>query len=269
MKHFLITRFNLKGKKNLKGNRLFDPLSKEWLDKRVQLFSNYCLPSVKNQTNKEFIWLVCFDIDTPKAYLPVIENIKKDFKNFTPIYVDGFGGLKDKIQESIQTKITSTDDFIITTRIDNDDIIHQDFIKSIQEAYKPETNTLIDLRKGYQFIIDEKTTSLRLFTLAYNPFLSLIESADNYKTIIAEEHRYWKTLPNIIINSNKHLWIQVVHDQNLLNRKRNYLKKVCDIDHTEFGLKETFKLESRNDINKFNRRTYFNRMYYSLKKMLK
>lgn len=269
MKHFVITRFNLKGKKNLKGNRLFDPLSNEWLDERFDLFNTYCLPSVKNQTNKNFIWLVCFDTDTPKAYLPIIENIKKDFKNFIPVFVDGFSGLESKIKETIQNTIINTDEFIITTRIDNDDIIHQDFIKSIQNLYKPEVNTLIDLRQGYQFIINENPTSLRAFKLPYNPFLSVIENTDDYKTIIAEQHRYWKTLPNIIINKKQHLWMQVVHDQNLLNRKRNYLKKVNRINRLEFGLEITFKLESTKEINKFNRRTYFNRMYYSLKRMLK
>ncbi len=269
MKHFLITRFNLKGKKNLKGNRIFNPLSEEWLDKRFKIFESYCLPSVINQTNKNFIWLVCFDIDTPEIYHTIIKNLEHTISNFAPVFVDGFGELENTIQEVIQEKLSPNDDFIITTRIDNDDIIHQDFISTIQSSYVAKHNTLIDLELGYQLILDSNITSIREFKLPYNPFLSLVESSSNFNTIISKEHRYWKSLPDIKKYKHQPLWIQVVHDQNLLNRKRNYLKKVIAIDYSSFGMKSELKLEDTISIKKFNRQTYFLRVYNNLKTFFK
>ncbi|MBL4887641.1 MAG: hypothetical protein JKZ03_04155 [Flavobacteriaceae bacterium] len=54
MKHFIITKFNLKGKNSRtdKGGSIMS--TKEWLNHRLNLFQKYCLPSVKNQNNKAF-----------------------------------------------------------------------------------------------------------------------------------------------------------------------------------------------------------------------
>ena len=72
--HFLITRFNLKNPDwdVTKNNEAL--LDEKWMDERFELFSNYCLPSVINQTNKNFKWLVFFDTSTSKIYQEKIEN---------------------------------------------------------------------------------------------------------------------------------------------------------------------------------------------------
>lgn len=41
---------------------------KEWMDKRVYIFEKICLPSILNQTNKDFIWLLSFSEKTPPYY---------------------------------------------------------------------------------------------------------------------------------------------------------------------------------------------------------
>ena len=57
-KHFLITRFNLKKKgwETTKNNEKIQ--TEEWLRHRFELFEAYCLPSVINQSNQDFIWYV-------------------------------------------------------------------------------------------------------------------------------------------------------------------------------------------------------------------
>ena len=58
MKHYLLTRFNLTFKewKTSKNGELV--LTDKWLKNRFELFENYCLPSVKNQTYQKTIQIL-------------------------------------------------------------------------------------------------------------------------------------------------------------------------------------------------------------------
>lgn len=58
--HFLITRFNLRNPswELTKNNETL--LDDSWMSERIELFKNYCFPSVVNQTNKNFKWLLFF-----------------------------------------------------------------------------------------------------------------------------------------------------------------------------------------------------------------
>ena len=89
MKHFLVTRFNLTVSE-WKTTKNGEPvLSEKWLKNRFLLFENYCLPSVKNQTNQNFIWCVFFDVNTSDNYRDKIKFISDSYQNFKPIFIDG------------------------------------------------------------------------------------------------------------------------------------------------------------------------------------
>ena len=68
MKHFLATRFNLTvpNGKGSKSSKLI--LTDDGLENRFYLVENYCLSSVKNQTNQNFTWCVFFDTNTSSFY---------------------------------------------------------------------------------------------------------------------------------------------------------------------------------------------------------
>lgn len=100
------------------------------------LFENYCLPSVKKQTNQNFIWFVFFDINTPDSFRNKIKIIEDDYQNFKPIFVDGINMLNSTFIQYVVNHSKDDDEFVITTRLDNDDFIHKNFIK----PYKNYTN---------------------------------------------------------------------------------------------------------------------------------
>lgn len=267
MKHFLITRFNLKNKKILKNNAVVNPLSKEWLDQRFHIFETYCLPSIINQTNQNFIWVVCFDSDTPEDFKPRVEDISRSYSNFKPIYVDGFSSLKPAFLNYIGNNISENDEFIITTRADNDDILHKDFIKTIQELYLPQNKTVIDLSIGYQFILKKDKMELLSFRNKFNPFVSVIESTKNdFETVISKQHREWENSSSTIIYEESPLWIQLIHDQNLINKKNRSLKKAYKFDHENFSLTQPISAESYGSVFLYNLINLPIRMILTLKK---
>ena len=73
--HYLITRFNLKNPKwkFTKNNELL--LNDQWMDERMALFADFCLPSVVAQTNKNFKWLLYFDTDTSEKHRAQITEL--------------------------------------------------------------------------------------------------------------------------------------------------------------------------------------------------
>jgi len=244
-KHFLITRFNLKKKgwETTKNNEKIQ--TEEWLRHRFELFELYCLPSVINQSNQDFIWYVFFDISTPELYRKKVDAIAENYQNFRPFYIDGREGLEESVMQEMKKDIKK-EEFVITSRLDNDDIIHKDFIQSIQKSFQPVSNTVIDLREGYQLILDKNRNEIREYIHPFNQFVSLIEKSRNFRTVLDQMHYSWVTSDNIVVYDKKRLWIEIVHQKNKANATKYNMPKAYGLEYKEFQLRENdFKLENR------------------------
>lgn len=238
MKHYLITRFNLKNNTWNTKHSSSDPLDTKWLNARIKIFERICFPSVKNQSYQNFVWLVCFDQNTPEEYHAQINQWEEELPCFKALFINGFDNLNKDINQFIKNDTSFKDQYIITTRLDNDDSIHQDFIKTIQAAFKPEPCT-IDIQTGYQLILKSNGVyDLRLLNLAYNPFISVVSPINDLKNVLSEEHHFWKTYYKTIVIRNKPLWLQFVHDSNVLNRTFKFAKMTTDLNSKDFGLSE-------------------------------
>jgi|26BtaG_2_1085354.scaffolds.fasta_scaffold00119_13 hypothetical protein len=269
MKHFLITRFNLKNEhwKHTKSGQ--QVITEEWLHERFRLFETYCFPSVENQTNQKFYWCILFDTQTPSVYKEKIEHIATKGTNIYPLFIDGFKSLQSALIEFITSQLNKNDKYIITTRLDNDDIIHKDFIDTIQSLSVQKDKTIIDLIEGYQVSINNKETDLRAYRSQYNPFISLVESVRDFKTVISKDHNDWKSLDNIITYDSKPMWIQLIHKGNLTNDKIKALKKVSNLHIEEFGLDKLTFDNPNSSIVLYNTLMIPYRIYYRTKIYLK
>lgn len=237
MKHFLITRFNLRASRWQSAKDGSPVLSEKWLKKRFELFESYCLPSVKNQSNQNFTWLVCFDINTPKLYRDKANNLSISYPNFHPIFIDGIDNMKNGVIKEIENIISKKDKFIITSRLDNDDLIHKEYIKTIQSIMEPIDLTVIDLKRGFQVTLGEPYPQIRKIYNEFNPYISLIESTDNFKTVFDKDHKLWRESKSVINYSEKELWCEIVHGQNLLNTTNaNAFRKIA-LDKDDFFYK--------------------------------
>lgn len=269
MKHFLITRFNLISK--IWEEDIDRPLaiSDSWLENRFNIFEKFCLPSVINQNNKNFIWLVLFDQRTPQACRERIYGYNKMVYNYNPLFIDGIESMVAEVKKFVEDNLNSDDEYIITTRFDNDDLLHEDFIAEIQNLFVPRQNAIIDLKYGYQLIIKEGQYKLKRFYQSLNPFISLIESSRNYKTVINRNHNEYISYENVKTTKKEPLWIQFIHGDNKLNKEFSYLYSICKVDLSKFGIeKNSINLEVENIAFK-NLRTFPLRMYYKIKIYIK
>ncbi len=265
MKHFLITRFNLRNSDWINARDGEKVLTPEWLNHRFELFENNTLRSVKNQINQNFSWLVFFDINTPNHYRKWIQKIDKSYDNFIPVFIDGLEYLASSTEVEVFKRLDNNDDFVITTRLDNDDLIHEKFIEKLQSAFIPKHKTIIDARLGYQMILEDSKAEYRLFKKAYNPFLSVISNVSNFESAVSRSHHQWQAISNLIALNDQPLWIQLVHHKNMVARENKSLKIVQAPNNQHFGVTLAPSKNSafRNKINNYIRLP--ERILYQLK----
>ncbi|MBY8963944.1 putative rhamnosyl transferase [Flavobacterium sp. D11R37] len=218
--HYLITRFNLKNPKwdVTKNNETL--LTDEWLEHRLWLFENFCLPSVTSQTSTNFTWLIYFDVTTPPAYRSRIESLVEGHKNIRLFYIEGMPAFYPEIQKLI-TAETKGQPYLITSRIDNDDCIHKDFIAEVQKQFNKQDYRAIDVIKGYSLQI-KPVIMLGKKEHIFNPFISLIEKNENPKTVWFNDHNLWKKETRITQVTHKRLWMSIIHEKNKVNEFDGY-----------------------------------------------
>ncbi len=237
MKHFVITRFNLQSadwELTRQGEKV---LSTKWLEERFDLFSNYCLPSVENQSNSNFYWCVFFDRETPVKFRNKIDAISERMDNFVPFFIENLEALNSTCIEFIESKIDNATNYIITTRLDNDDIIHKDFIDVIQNHYPLSENLVIDLQRGYQINMERGGNEIRKIHFPFNQFISFVERRDTQiKTVMNKQHQEWKRHENVFRYVDRELWIELIHSSNKWNDVRSKFKRNYRFNNLDFGI---------------------------------
>ncbi|NHE56241.1 glycosyltransferase [Cyclobacterium plantarum] len=217
-KHFVFTRVNL-GFKDLigRGNvKLFNLQS--WLDYRFNIFYATCLPSIMSQTNQKFIWYIFLDIETPQKYINELHSIIKGHLNIVVLLKEGsFSNVLEHARNSILDLGVESFNYLITTRIDSDDMIHKEYINEIQKRFNFQKYAAINFNKG--FVYDLRFKLLGTAINKSNPFISVIERVDplnSFKTVFHVEHsKFIFIKERILIESGERMWAMTIHDLNI------------------------------------------------------
>ena len=132
MKHFILTRFNIRLWNQDKFSQ--SVRSMDWLEQRFEVFDKFCLPSIVGQVCKDFEWIVLVDSMTPQVYKDRIESYRDVCPQFVPIYVTPEHGryfcqiFKKEVLSRIQKR-----ERVITTYLDNDDALNVGFVADVQK----------------------------------------------------------------------------------------------------------------------------------------
>lgn len=253
-KHFVITFFNL---------RLWDKDKTQqttrtdaWLEERFNLFERYCFPGFERQTNKNFIWLCMFDVDTPETYKKKIDRFVKRLPQFRPCFYGEEAReffAEDEARRvrflrcTVRSMLIKEDKYVITTNVDNDDAIHCRMVETIQSHFLQHPvneRILYSLNWGLQYFVNQQL--LLKMCYPHNHFLTLIEPAHiDFHTVEFYGHAgARKRLPTVDILEQPY-WIEVVHGHNVNNGLRitsriryGFFLKACSLK--EFGLPVAF-----------------------------
>ncbi len=229
-KHIVLTLFNLKLYATDKNDQQCH--TDEWLHTRFEYFENYCLPSMMQQTNQNYHWMVFFDKDTPEAFKKRIEQYKNEYAPFQPYYISaddkdvlkeihGTTRMEPVFKRLIHEYCGDFEGHILTTNMDNDDSLHEDTIARIQNAFveKPQEG-IYAFPWGRQLFLD-KELLLRIH-YPHNHFLTLAYRMNKeFKTVKAYKHaKIRKMLPVVDINDGPPAWMEIVHEGNVSNDLR-------------------------------------------------
>lgn len=228
--HFVITQFNLRNFPLSENNALEG--WKEWTRKRIALFREFCLPSLLNQSNRNFTWLIYFDSETPGEFSGFIESLKATGL-INICYCNGIEDFNSSYINEVRSRLSPGIKWVITTRTDNDDCLHRDAVKIIQENFMEIHKFLISLASGYTMNLNDKTMSHYFYPMS--PFISLIEDSDKeIKGVFEKGHTKWDHLRLFVLREIRleyfrrkerrsrfilktPLWIQTVHGDNVSN----------------------------------------------------
>lgn len=127
----------------------------------------------------------------------------------------------------INGMLTDDTEYIITTRIDNDDCFHKDMIADIQRrAEESLVDQILNYDNGLQYAAG--TNIAQTFYYPNNHFTTIIEPARCcFKTILYWEHFFIDRYKEVVHIDTTPMWMEMVHEGNVTNHmiisKRNHL----------------------------------------------
>ena len=239
LEHFIVTRFNLKSsvwKESLDKKKVLTP---EWHQHRLGIFLKYCYPSIRNQSNQNFTWYVFFDPKISSKTRGTLQKLEQEYPNFVPVYCKDIEHQKDELIKQIKRKVQDKQTFIVTTRLDNDDILHKDFIQTVQDAFQlKREKAVVDIISGYQLDISTNKNLLYYASFKGNPFISLGENLTELQTVLDRMHHDWGLDHRVITITKKRLWIQLIHGKNMSNKIPPYFFRAVNANFEDFGIEQ-------------------------------
>ncbi|MGP1255098.1 MAG: glycosyltransferase [Kiloniellales bacterium] len=211
--HFILTRFNVLKKEQTQS----DAPGLDWLTHRFDLFEKFCLPSVLSQSESDFRWLIYFDKETPSQFQARVRSYTDN--RIVPRFVPPGGATLDKVTQHIRFELRNQTEWLLTTRLDNDDAIARDFCSKLRDNIESLEPQALNFPNGVIY------ANGRVFTHSdhSNAFISALERTSDFKTAWFGYHTEVSKFLPIKQVPTLPMWMQVVHEKNISNVVRGKL----------------------------------------------
>lgn len=214
IEHFIITRFNIKNA----GAGWKGGWPAGWLDRRFQLFEQFCAPNIRAQTAADFDWLLMCDPDTDPGDLDRLKHSDQGVRI-------AFASRNRGYMPTPQVLVREDTRIVLTTRLDSDDALSLGAVERVQQALPAfhesgADRMLFNFLHGYK--LDVRTGTAYRSRMPNSAFATLFE-------LVGEEHeppvgvmRYGhsdahRQLPTVQEEAMPG-WLQVIHGGNVSNQ---------------------------------------------------
>lgn len=222
--HFILTRFNVRLVFDMSARDAPSGLGLDsgWLERRFALYERYCLPSVAAQTVRDFRWLVFMDEQTPSRYRDRMATLAAKHAFLVPVYCREFTA--GEVLRSIGEHQPAGTALRITSRLDNDDMLHPGYVERVQARARAEAASGRNLEEGF-FLAFPLGCCLRggdayLQRYRNNPFCSYVSGPSVPRTVLDTDHRYIADMAPVIYEWRPPMWCQLIHGENVANALR-------------------------------------------------
>ena len=208
MKHIISTLFNVKSSSG--GVSRQDP---GWLDWRLDLFDRFSWPSITEQTDQDFEWLMFTYGGTPPKHLDILQSYERKYDNLTLVFVppDWQGVLRT--MHSAFAERSTEGEITLTTRHEPDDALGLHVIRETKK--RMELGHFMCPKYGYMY--DEQNDILYPHCYPKNCYIGYAEVArENGAIESVHKMSHAKIEPVIYICGDRPSWILTLHnDTNL------------------------------------------------------
>jgi hypothetical protein len=212
--HYLITRYNVMYPGWKKDKLGVQTLGADWMKHRYDVFTRYCLPSVINQSEKNFRWLIYIDRATDPLFSDQLKKVISESPHFEIREVSGYDACIRDIDMLLSDAVSR---YVITSRLDNDDCLGKEYISIVQGNFISQDKTILNLLNGDGYDIHRQVAT-RMRHRRNNHFTSLVEikrSGGGHKSVIGYPHDQPPRDYKIIDIASDHSWLKIFHERNL------------------------------------------------------
>ena len=237
--HVILTRFNVR---YVEDKTVASPgLDLNWLRERFILFEKYCFPSVMAQSVQDFRWVLFFDAMTPEPFISKARALVERRPGTFPIFCDVLP--ISSVQKAVKEVVSDATEWLLTTRLDNDDGLNVDHVATIQAAQSCKNAEVLNCSTG----IVLRGNRTYLFKHPSNAFISLSEPFSEFKTVFSITRHIFahENYPVKQVHGQPQ-WLQVVHENNISNRVRGWRIPIADAAEG-FPVLETFMADAKNE----------------------
>jgi hypothetical protein len=149
---------------------LEERLTKEWIEKRIDIFMKFTLQSLKNQSNQDFLSLIRYENSTE-------DYIRETLAKYPELPVN-IKFIQDSYFESYLKNYAGDSPEIFITRIDSDNLYHKFYIQELRDYSPNESTQILISQDGY--VYDCLKQRLAYWFHESTPFYTLIYKTENY-----------------------------------------------------------------------------------------
>lgn len=237
--HYIITRYNVPYDGWTRDASGSSTKSIEWLSHRYDLFIKYCFPSIVGQTNQHFKWLIYVDIHTDHLYVSKLRDSLSKFPHFELRVTNDYQTCMKDIKRTLSLSPT---EFVITSRVDNDDALGIHYVDRVQQQFNGQPDTLLNFLNGNGYAINYGVIT-GMYNIIHNHFTSLIERRkqdESNISVLGFPHDDPPGNIQVINVDAEHSWLKIFHDRNLKSKVFGYpifhktLYRAYNIDKNNF-----------------------------------
>jgi hypothetical protein len=182
-------------------------LAASWLDNRIRIFNAYCAPSVLQQSSDSFTWILGIDERVPDRIARAISVASGGRGSVLRVPED------ETFQDVLRSELGSHGRLILTSRLDSDDAIAPDFVKTVHCRARPDH--ALNFPQG--LIYEARLGLTHHVILRSNPFMSFL-STTGLTVHDLGNHRFWSDRVEVLdIDTSLPMWLQLVHADNVSN----------------------------------------------------
>lgn len=173
------------------------------MDRQIDLFGKYCLPSMLAQTCSSFVWLLLCPEDMKPKHMRRLEKLDELADYDTPFFL--FFVLSSDLLKIIPKFLSGDEGYLITTQVPYNCCLHRNVITIVQTQFERHLDlgeavsdsALVDFKMGYALALDtSKVYSMETFgNIIPSLFENLERQNEKFFTVLMRSFDAFSRMP--------------------------------------------------------------------------